>query len=322
MGEVAKYEPQCLNCGNHLNPEDEFCARCGQRTRGTKVPLSEFISDFFQDYFTVDSKFFKSIFLLMAVPGGLTKRYNEGLRKRYIAPFRMYLFTSFVYFFLLALSVSDDQNVTDAAYPQNSFGAKAMILDSLIDHRVTTIQPDSLRSVSDSLDQAFRQDLVVSFGGDPDSIEIGETGLGKRVEQFLKTKAKRANENPDDFLRSLMRSASITLFFLLPVFALILWAFHFRRAPYYVQNLVHSVHLHTFVFALFSIYLALKLAFETHISGIVAVLILVYLVWSMRTVYSQSIFRAIWKTILVLAFYFLVILFTLLPVLLGALAGV
>jgi hypothetical protein len=318
MGELSKYLPRCLNCGRPLEPADDFCRNCGQRTRGTKVPLRDFISDFFQDYFTVDAKFFKSIFLLLAMPGSLTREFNEGKRKRYIAPFRMYLFTSFIYFFLLALSV--DKNADGSFSEADTIdAAKAQILDSLVSNRIVVLDVDSLRKMTDSLERDFQGSTFLSIE-DNDTTEVAESGsFSNRFERYIKNKAEIANEHPEAFIRSLLRSASITLFFLLPVFALILWAFHFKRGPYYVQHLVHSVHLHTFVFAVFSIYLGIGLAADVDGGLIVGLILLIYLIWSLRRVYRQSVFTAVIKSLLILLIYLFVILFTLIPAVLGAL---
>lgn len=162
----------------------------------------------------------------MVIPGALTKRYNRGMRKRYIAPFRMYLFTSFIYFFLLARSVNQEE-----IFNASAVSAKASGLDSLIENRVTNIHPDSLRQTADLPEKSYENAKILDFGEEGDSLFTSENTFGGRLRNFLIEKSNRANEDPDDFIRSLLRSASVTLFFLLPVFAFILWAFHFRRAP-------------------------------------------------------------------------------------------
>lgn len=287
MGKIKNIGiPQCLNCGSELEPADKYCAKCGQRAKGAKVPLRDFIGDFFQDYFTVDSKFFRSILWLLARPGKLTKEFNEGKRKSYIAPLRMYLFTSFIYFFLLSLSVKNDTQEWGLLANKDKH-EKALILDSLLISDADTIAMADIRALVDSLHSS--PDLGSVFSIDKEEVE--EDGMS----EYLQNQAEKVNENPEALIRSVFRVASISLFFLLPLFALVLWLFHFKRNRFYVQHLVHALHLHTFGFALMSIYISLSFWVDSHSFKLIPLIILIYLVWSLKVVYGQRIFPAITK---------------------------
>lgn len=312
MGEVSKYLSQCLNCGTPLSPTDDFCSNCGQRTRGSKVPLKDLISDFFKDYLALDAKFFKSISLLLVRPGELTKRFNEGKRVRYIAPFRMYIFTSFIYFFLLAISM----NQSDGSNSGSIDESKATLLDSLLASAEGDINSEKARQLVDSIETSYLENGVISF--DDSGIENEESY--DAFEAYLIEKATKANKNQKAFIQSVLRTASIVLFFLLPVFALILWVFHFRRAPYYVQNLVHSVHLHTFVFAIMSIYLLLSFNRDSDLLAILIPISGIYFIWSMKSVYRQSIWVVLIKSLIIIVLYLFVIVLSVVPVIFGALA--
>lgn len=314
MGEVSKYLPQCLNCGTPLSPSDDYCSQCGQRTRGSKVPLKDLISDFFKDYLALDAKFFKSIALLLVRPGELTKRFNAGKRVRYIAPFRMYIFTSFIYFFLLAISMNQD----DGSGSGSIYESKAALLDSLLASNNQNINAENARYLVDSIEMSYLEKGIISF--DDSQIEDANEESFDAFEAYLIEKATRANRNQKAFIQSMVRAASIVLFFLLPVFALLLWAFHFRKAPYYVQNLVHSVHLHTFVFAVMSIYLVLSFIRDSAFLAILIPISAMYLVWSMKSVYRQSIWVVLIKSFFVIMLYFIVIVLSVIPVIFGALA--
>lgn len=58
------------------------------------------ISDFLGDYFTFDSKIFKSLWYLAAHPGYLTTEYNSGRRVNYIPPLRLLILLGVVFFLL------------------------------------------------------------------------------------------------------------------------------------------------------------------------------------------------------------------------------
>ncbi len=289
MGEIKKYLPQCLNCGNELKATDQFCSQCGQRTKGAKVPLKDFIGDFFQDYFTVDSKFFKSLMLLMVRPGRLTKEFNEGKRKSYIAPLRMYLFTSFIYFFLLSISVNNDaENMGFAT--RNLENQKALILDSLLSAKSDTILITDVQSIVDSLQTDDQMDSFITI----EESEFEEEG----VEGYIHDQLKKANNDPKSFVRSLFRVASISLFFLVPIFGLVLWVFHFRRNSFYVQHLVNALHVHTFGFALLSIYILISFWTEAETFFVIPLLLFIYFIWSLKVVYSQKLLPLFSKPLL------------------------
>ena len=92
----------CLNCGADLPREAKYCPACGQATYGEENMLS-FFQHFLNDYFTFDSKIFRSIRPLFAKPGLLTLEYLKGKRMSYIPPLRLFIFSSIIFFLLLSV---------------------------------------------------------------------------------------------------------------------------------------------------------------------------------------------------------------------------
>ena len=91
---------KCKNCGNSL--AGEYCAGCGQKD----VDLLEFkklIKDFFDHHLDWDSRSFRTIKYLITSPGYLTTQYWDGKRVIYVPPFKLYLITSLLYFFIYSL---------------------------------------------------------------------------------------------------------------------------------------------------------------------------------------------------------------------------
>lgn len=100
---------QCLNCGAMV--VGKYCAECGQEHSEKAVSLGRLIAEFLDDTFSLDSKLLKTTALLLFRPGFLTNEYNAGRRARYLSPWRMYVFTSVLLFFLLSLQ-APSMNVT------------------------------------------------------------------------------------------------------------------------------------------------------------------------------------------------------------------
>lgn len=93
--------PRCRNCGTPLS--GKFCMECGQKNHTYVAPLWNVLQDFAATHFGFDTKFIHSIVPLLFRPGYLTNEYCLGHEERYVKPFRLYLFTSIVFFFLAAI---------------------------------------------------------------------------------------------------------------------------------------------------------------------------------------------------------------------------
>lgn len=220
------------------------------------MPIRDFFGDFVHDYFTVDAKFFNSIGLLFFQPGALTARFNEGKRKAYIAPFRFYIFVSVVYFTLLALSVKDDS--WDFISNQKSdFKEQLQRTDSLLQDTTLLTDPAALRAAY----QAIRtQPELDSLALDSlEAIRWSEIKWGGDPQDDWYTRHKeRISENPERFKQAVFKSGSVGVFFLLPVFGLLLMLLHYRRCKFYINHLVCSIHFHTFVFLTFTLFLGMS----------------------------------------------------------------
>jgi hypothetical protein len=93
---------QCPNCTFVLEEGYAFCPKCGQ-AKIIDDSIRGFFNQFLEDYFTFDSKIFKSISPLLFRPGFLVNEYKEGKRIRYIPPLRIFIFTSILFFLLISM---------------------------------------------------------------------------------------------------------------------------------------------------------------------------------------------------------------------------
>lgn len=93
----------CENCGAMLT--GEFCAKCGQHAIDYRRSLVRVLIDAADSFFNWDTKFLKTIGLLLIRPWTLTNDFNAGRRARYVHPLRLYLLAS-IAFFLLARTIN------------------------------------------------------------------------------------------------------------------------------------------------------------------------------------------------------------------------
>jgi hypothetical protein len=114
----------CLNCGD--TTRGRYCPECGQAKREIVVSVRAMVFDVLEDQLVLNKALPRTLLYLLFRPGRLTIEYINGRIVRYIAPFRLYLVTSVVFFLLL------------------SFVGLQML------ERVTTDIPDQAAAASDS----------------------------------------------------------------------------------------------------------------------------------------------------------------------------
>mgnify|MGYP001011214567 CR=1 FL=1 len=70
---------ECLNCGQPLLKNENFCSYCGQKNVTNKLSLSSFINSLFEGFLSYDSRFWNTFLLLLTKPGKVSKDYVEGM---------------------------------------------------------------------------------------------------------------------------------------------------------------------------------------------------------------------------------------------------
>jgi hypothetical protein len=86
----------CHNCSAPL--AGPYCSSCGQKAQPLNPTLRALASDVVEATLDVDGRTFRSVVTLLTAPGVLTLEYFRGRRARWIAPLRLYLLFSVVYF--------------------------------------------------------------------------------------------------------------------------------------------------------------------------------------------------------------------------------
>ncbi|MFQ5674715.1 MAG: DUF3667 domain-containing protein [bacterium] len=242
-------QKSCPNCGADLNAV--YCSNCGQKSKNFDVPFKELVSDVFADIFTLDSRFLRTLVPLMTKPGFLTTEYNSGRRTRYMPPLRLYLFVSFLLFFVLAMT--DVRMVKFSATPTK---ANATAMDSLTTARQMQL-PDSLDTTA------------------------------KLRRKFL-YKLRQEQQNLQQINKTITNRLPQLMFVLMPIFAGLLKLLYRRKGLYYFSHLIFAIHFHTFAFLL--LFLVVLIFVVSNSGGGVPLIagIPIYLFLGMRRVYEES----------------------------------
>jgi len=116
--------------------------------------------------------------------------------------------------------------------------------------------------------------------------------------------AMSSSEYWKEWVDRVLSRVSVALFFLLPVFTMIVSLLYFRHRYNYTENLVFVFHVQTVFFLLLMIFMIIGRFSESEwITGIFLTIFLFYLYKAMRTFYEQGRFKTIVKFIMLNLFF-------------------
>jgi len=291
---------ECKNC--HSAITGPYCSDCGQSVKDHNRPFRFVIYDFAGSIFAYDTRLLNSLRALMLSPGKLSRHFAEGKRARYMPPFQLYVFVSFVFF--LTLSFVTQDAIKDINMPITVADSTG-IADV---NEILTRMPDSITA---NIDLATGE-VTSGTGDDENGININFSGSDNTVfNQKAIKQVSRLLKNPDQFFSAYLKYFSWGLFILMPVFALLLLLLFRNKDLYYTAHLTFSLNLHTFLFLLIWINLILSALFSGLPGWITTVFILLFLFYEykgLRRMYSQKRRTTTFKLILVNVLYGMVFL--------------
>ena len=96
MSDKPENQEICKNCGTTF--QGNYCPECGQSLRDFQKPFGVVAVDFLGNVAAFDTRLWHTIKPLLFKPGKLTREFFAGRRVRYVPPFRLLFFFSFVFF--------------------------------------------------------------------------------------------------------------------------------------------------------------------------------------------------------------------------------
>ena len=186
-------------------------------------------------------------------------------------------------------------------------GRRSQAVDSVrLQALKARLAPEHARKVDDIVGrpgEPVAKQVVRGLAGlaDPDERAGGVPGWLIRYGRGL---VIDAFHSPEAFLQRAIGNLSIAMFFLLPVFAMILGVCHLRGKRYFVEHLVFGMHIHTFAFLM----LAAALLVPGEAAGAWVKLFLVvvsplYVLIAMRRFYGEGWGRTLVKGFVVWNLY-------------------
>jgi hypothetical protein len=322
----------CKNCEENFEEGFQFCPHCGQKAHD-ELTIGLLFYNTISNYFSFDARFFKSFIPLMFKPGYLAQRFIEGKRLLYLHPAQMYLFISVVFFFLFSfISREQVQNVNkifkEELKTTPNLGSKIVNnkLDSInidaftqkltdknilskmalndavaIDSLVNAAKNNQSNSVLDFEFDNNEIDSLIGIHAEDDAIYkvMGMKADASVFQRKLYAQALKfyKQRNGGSILQSFYDTVPLAMFFLLPIFALILKLLYFKSRRF-AHHLVFSFYFFSFLFMLFSISIFVYLIWGITgwIIGFMLLSNFIYLLFALKRFYNQGYFWSFIKS--------------------------
>lgn len=251
----------CLNCRYVV--ENRFCPNCGQENTDTRKTFHHLFIHFFEDLTHYENAFWKTIRNLLFKPATLTKEYLSGKRLSYLAPVRLYIFISFVTFFLITLFPpdssdflnDDSKNKIEKTQQPKETKIKEIAAEGPSKQNLDSIQ----KTIVKSKIKEEKTNNIFNFGiksvRELDSIQK----FGKQVDKFnsfeywfLKKGLTVVENNTTEQIiekgkESFIHNFPKVLLMYMPIFAIFLWLFHNKKRWYYFDHGIFTLHYYSFL---------------------------------------------------------------------------
>lgn len=278
---TLREDKYCLNCGTYV--QSRFCPLCGQENTETRKSFHYLFTHTVEDLVHYDSSFWETMKYLMFYPARLTREYLSGRRKTYVVPVRLYIFISFITFFITGFFINlDDMSMKDKGGPVtfNETTQKGGSKKKGLNINYTTDKPVDEKVISNSGEKVISNSAkkLISkndeYGWIPGCESVHELDSvqnslpkNKRMTKLQYWFTKRLvtiaehNTMQEAFQKSaelFFRNLPKLLFFYMPIFAFWLWLFHGKKRWYYFDHGIFTLHYFSFLLLLTSFFMLIQ----------------------------------------------------------------
>jgi cell division protein FtsB len=155
---AADHGHACANCHTPLN--GAFCHSCGQSAH-IHHSLLHLVEEVLHGIWHFDAKGWRTIPVLLFMPGKLTRLYIDGQRMRYLSPLALFLFMIFFMFFVFSWTGGEEKSHTDPALRTKE---RAALVKELEEARteIATIEA-ALKNHKDNVDKIDLNAAIIDF---------------------------------------------------------------------------------------------------------------------------------------------------------------
>lgn len=241
----------CLNCRHVV--EKRFCPNCGQENTDSRKTFHHLFVHFFEDLTHYENAFWKTIRHLLFKPGRLTKEYLSGKRLSYLAPVRLYIFISFVTFFLLSVLPEKPEASATKEGKQKEAGAAKKTAENFTypnaSGDIVKIKKDTAKTRT--IDDFGNFGSVEEFDSIQKALPEKQKLKGFRYtfeRKLTEIQEKSKDENyGKQVSEAFIHNVPKALFLYMPIFAFWLWVFHGKKRWYYFDHGIFTLHYFSFL---------------------------------------------------------------------------
>lgn len=298
----------CSNCSARIDQFVTYCPECGQKHVSSYASLKNLLLELFSLYLNVDGRLWRTLKSLL-IPGKLTTQYFQGVRERYISPFRLFLIATLVH--LALLNIYSRGNFFKANIGDNTFTTLTTTIKYLKDSEEKLIKStirDStelscLQMIVDSLEHSVNKlylDTVpmITLAGFtftaaelflmPANEVAEKKGLSGFFGLLFISQSQKLLKQPNQFFQYAVSRLSWMIFFIVPFIALLMKVLYFRSKKYYIEHFIFSTHFHVFTFILMSVAFLVDIATKLNLVPVAFISSLIYTYLAMYRFYGQG----------------------------------
>ena len=285
----------CPNCG--ALKQGRFCAVCGQNDRDYLQSLFPVLYHVLAETFEADSRVWRTLGGLFFRPGFLSLEFSRNRRAHYLSPFRLYLFTSLLFFLVLSLlTVDDPKRDDDPGLIQVGVGRDDKEAEANLE-AIETLKRGLGEERGGKIDEILarpessvpRMLLVVNA----EWLAGGDEGLDGPFDLFVAGQLVDVFHAPWPVVRDrFVGYLPVAMFFVLPLYALMLKVLFIRRHRFYAEHLVFSMHIHTIAFVVFGVGLVTPSDWPV-VDGVLLLALTAYYFMALKRFYATGVFVAI-----------------------------
>jgi len=321
----AAHIANCANCQAPLG--GAFCQACGQSAH-IHHSLLHLAEEVVHGILHFDAKGWKTIPLLVAFPGRLTRRYIDGQRKNYVSPLSLFLFMVFLTFFATSFGggqlLSRDANI--ASLTKHVESAKLRVerneraLDEARKVDVGVAGVEKALAVSRKLHHEAEQRLLHVVSPEKttseESIELREPGWFDKTFSKIASSPPNPNatfpeleksfhhaaENPELAFYKLKNTIYKFSFLLIPISLPFVWLmFFWKPGVTMYEHAVFVLYSLCFMSLLFTVLIPLSILKQGWLIGLLVCLAPpLHMFLQLRGTYSLSNWGALWRTCMLL----------------------
>ena len=280
------------------------------------------MGDLISGFLSVDSRLAHSIPALLFRPGFLTREFLNGRRRHFLDPVRMFIAIVAVFFLIFSLEngtvaqLNTGQESTDSTGNHTNPGRDTLIMVGDIPvkfkindkpNSIITIENDGKNDDDLQLDVPnFERikTLVNQEVTDTDQV-LDSLGVEKTFwKRFWYGEViKFVKSDFGDFKDYFMSKLPWIVFSIIPVFALLLKLLYLRRKMYYVDHLIFSFHLFSFIFLCGIVNISLKQLADVDIASWIMIANIIYIFFAFKNFYLQGWFKTLSKLFILFLLY-------------------